>query len=109
MTERVMIVFTVPPEHLDAVLNAMAEAGAGVVGHYTHCAFVSSGTGYFRPTAAANPAYGQREQINQVPEVRVESFCPRERAQTVAAAIRQAHPYEEVVLYLLPLLDETEG
>jgi hypothetical protein len=30
--ERLMIIFGVPPEHLDAVLEAMAEAGAGVIG-----------------------------------------------------------------------------
>ncbi len=108
MTDRVMIVFGVPAAHLDATLAAMAAAGAGVVGEYTHCSFANEGTGRFLPGAAANPAYGERGQINQEREVRVETFCPRDKAKEVAAAIRQAHPYEEVVLYIIPLLDEAD-
>ncbi len=103
-----MVVFSVPPMHLDAVLNAMAEAGAGEIGEYTHCSYTSAGLGRFKPSAEANPAVGTRKKMNTVPEVRVETFCPRERAQAVVAAIREAHPYEEPVLYLIPLLSENE-
>lgn len=106
--KRLMVVFGVPPEHLDAVLEAMAAAGAGIIGQYTHCSFASDGIGRFLPGAAANPAYGLRGQINQEPEVRVETFCNRDVAKAVVAAIRQAHPYEEPVIYLIPLLDETD-
>jgi len=107
-TQRIMIVFGVPPEHLDAVLEAMAAAGAGIIGEYTHCSYTSDGFGRFKPSAVANPAYGQRGQINVEPEVRVETFCERDKAKAVVAAIRQAHPYEEPVIYLIPLLNEAE-
>lgn len=103
-----MIIFGVPPDHLEAVLEAMAAAGAGVIGEYTHCSYTSEGFGRFKPSAAANPAYGQREAINKEPEVRVETFCDKAQAKAVVAAIRQAHPYEEPVIYLLPLLEETD-
>ena len=106
MTEQVMIIVGVPPEHLDSVLEAMALAGAGIIGEYTHCSYTSEGFGRFKPSAAANPAYGERGQINKEPEVRVETFCERSKAKSVAAAIRKAHPYEEPVIYILPLLDE---
>jgi hypothetical protein len=43
-----------------------------------------------------------------VEEVRIETFCDRDRAKAVVAAIRAAHPYEEPVIYLLPLLDEAD-
>lgn len=104
---RVMIIFGVPPEHLDAVLHAMANAGAGIIGEYTHCSYTSEGFGRFLPSEAANPAYGERGQVNKEPEVRVETFCERSKAKAVAAAIRAAHPYEEPVIYILPLLDES--
>ena len=107
-SERLMIIFGVPTEHLDAVLAAMAEAGAGVVGEYTHCAFTSEGVGQFKPSAAAHPAYGQRDQINHVPETRVETFCERHQASAIVRAIRRAHPYEEPVIYVIPLLDEAD-
>ncbi len=104
---RVMIVFTVPETHLDAVLNAMSEAGAGAIGEYTHCSFSSAGFGRFRPSARANPALGAREHLNVEAEIRVETFCDRAAAKAVVTAIRRAHPYEEPVLYVLALLDES--
>lgn len=104
--QRVMIVFTVPETHLQSVLDAIAEAGAGIIGEYTHCSFTSEGLGRFMPSAAANPALGQRGVLNAEPEVRVETFCLRERARAVVMALRDAHPYEEPVFYVIPLLDE---
>ncbi len=106
--EQVYLATTVPESHLDAVLEALAGAGAGVIGHYTSCSFSSAGIGRFRPDAAANPALGQRERVNSEPEIRVETFCERSQVRVVTAALRSAHPYEEPVIYLLPLLNEAD-
>jgi hypothetical protein len=105
---RIMIITTLPESHLTAVLNAIAAAGGGVIGEYTHCAFTNSGTGRFKPSAAANPHVGMKDEINAEPEVRIETFCKREIAKAVVQAIRAAHPYEEPVIYLVPLIDENE-
>ncbi len=105
---QVMVVVTVPPDHVDVVLEAIAAAGGGQVGHYTHCAYVSLGQGRFKPDAEADPHVGARETSNRVDEIRIETFCRRDRARAVAAAIRAAHPYEEAVIYLLPLLAEED-
>ncbi len=105
MTDRVLLVTTAPAEAVDAVLNAIAEAGGGVIGSYTHCAFMNSGQGRFRPDKTANPHSGQRETINSVDEMRIESFCERDQARAVADAVKAAHPYEQPVIYLIPLLD----
>jgi hypothetical protein len=107
-TSRIQIVIGVPQTHLYAVLDAMAEAGAGALGEYTHCSFFSPGVGRFKPSADANPALGDRETVNEVSEVRIETICDRDRVKAVVAAIRRAHPYEEPLLYLLPLLSETD-
>ena len=103
---RVYIATTVPEENLSAVLEAIASAGGGVVGHYSHCAFTNAGVGRFQPDSGASPHTGAKERINAEDEWRVETFCDRALAKAVTAAIRQAHPYEEPVIYLLPLLDE---
>ena len=108
MSRKVMIVVGSPPEYRDAVLDAIASVGGGVIGNYTHCAYTSAGQGRFKPDAAANPHIGTRGEINAVDEVRIETFCDRDRARAVAAAIRAAHPYEEPVIYIIPLLDESE-
>lgn len=67
--EQVYLATTVPASHLDAVLNAIAGAGAGIISHYSHCAFTSAGVGRFRPDAEAHPALGAREQVNTEPEI----------------------------------------
>ena len=105
---RLMIVVTVTPDAMDNVLDAIASAGGGILGNYTHCAFTSPGTGRFKPSAQANPHIGTKEAINAVDEVRIETFCGRAVAKQVVAAIRQAHPYEEPVIYVIPLVNEEE-
>ena len=105
--ERVYIVTTVPEDALEPVLDAISGAGGGIIGHYTHCAFTNAGLGRFKPDAAATPHTGDKGQINAEDEWRIETFCDRNRAKAVCAAIRAAHPYEEPVIYLLPLLDES--
>ncbi len=105
---QIQIVVSVPALHLHAVLDAMADAGAGVIGNYTHCSYRSIGTGRFKPDSSADPAYGQKEAISEVEEYRIETICARDRVKVVCAAIRAAHPYEEPMLYLFPLLDEND-
>lgn len=107
-SDRVLLITTVPASHLSAVLDAIAQAGAGVIGHYTHCAFTSPGTGHFKPDEHANPTIGAKAEVNEVDEIRIETFCERSRVKAVIAALRAAHPYEEPVYYLLPLLNDSD-
>jgi hypothetical protein len=90
------------------VLKALAAAGAGVIGHYTCCSFSVAGRGRFKPDSEANPAVGGRQRINVEPEIRIETFCARDRVRSVVAALRAAHPYEEPVIYILPMLSEAD-
>lgn len=106
--KQVQIIITVPRTHLLPVLEAAAAAGAGVLGAYTHCAFYHEGMGRFRGGDESNPAIGERGQIEEVEEYRVETFCDRTIVRRVTAAIRAAHPYEEPAIYLLPLLSEAD-
>ncbi len=106
--QQVLIVVTVPPTNVEAMLDAIAAAGGGVIGDYTHCAYVSTGTGRFKPGEAANPHLGKKSAVNRVEEHRIETFCDRRQARSVMAAIRAAHPYEEPVIYMIPLLAEAD-
>lgn len=99
----VKLVTFVPVDHTMAVLEAMAGAGAGVIGEYDHCSYRLSGTGTFRPSEAANPASGVRGQLNEEHEERLEMDVPRRLLADVAAALDAAHPYEEVAYDVYPL------
>ncbi len=105
---RVMIVTTITPSDADALLEAIAAAGGGRAGLYTHCAFFAEGDGRFKPDASASPHVGVVGAINREREIRIETFCERADAKAVVQAIRAAHPYEEPVIYVIPLIDESE-
>jgi hypothetical protein len=86
----------VPPEAVDRVMNAAAEAGAGIIGNYTHCSFQTAGTGTFLPRAGAHPTIGEVGQLERVEEIRLEMLVPQRELQGVIAAVLEVHPYEEV-------------
>jgi hypothetical protein len=104
----VMIVTSATEASLQAVLDAIASAGGGVIGHYTHCSFTVNGIGTFKPGSGADPHVDAVGELNRVPEIRIETFCNRGQAKGVVQAIRAVHPYEEPVIYVIPLLDEAE-
>lgn len=95
-------VFT-PTEHTDAVIDAMANAGAGVIGLYRRCAFYTSGVGTYEPMEGANPYLGQVGKREHAEETRIEMLVPAEWLNAVLQAMLRAHPYEEVAydVYLL--------
>ncbi|KIY51457.1 hypothetical protein FISHEDRAFT_36980 [Fistulina hepatica ATCC 64428] len=71
----------------------------GKIGNYEGCAFVSPGTGQFRPVAGANPTIGIVGKIAHVQEDRVEVRISGNSSDVLEAIIRElktAHPYEEV-------------
>jgi hypothetical protein len=104
--ERCKLVTFVPPEAVDAVLDAVAAAGAGRIGAYERCSFRVRGTGTFRPLAGADPYSGQGIGADaEEDEFRVELELPTGRAGAVVRALLAAHPYDEVAYDLVPLLD----
>lgn len=93
----------VPESHLAQVRDAVSEAGAGIIGEYTHCSFSTPGVGTFKPSPKANPFSGQKGAVNEEPECRFETLVPKARLARVLQALISAHPYEEVAYDLAPL------
>jgi len=99
----VKVVVFVPPEALDRVIDAMSAAGAGAIGDYERCTFRVAGTGTFRPGAGADPYHGEVGRDARVEEFRLETVVATRDLVGVLAAMRQAHPYEEVAHDVYPL------
>lgn len=97
-----LVVF-VPGGHEDAVRDAMAAAGAGWIGNYSHCTFQAQGQGTFLPREGADPFLGQVGALAKVDELRLETIVPAGRWDAVRAAMLAAHPYEEVAYDLYRL------
>lgn len=97
------LVTFVPVSHFDQVREALAQAGAGRIGNYEACAFASRGTGYFRPGDMARPFIGEPGKLESAEELRLEVEVARWDLPRVLAAMRAAHPYEEVAYDVYPV------
>jgi hypothetical protein len=97
------IEFYVPDSHLEAVKNALFQAGAGRVGDYDSCAWQTLGTGQFRPGTESSPFIGTVGQIETVEEYKVELVCREECLAAAITAMKEAHPYEEPAYAVIKL------
>lgn len=95
----------VPPEALEKVKQALHHAGAGRLGDYDCAAAEIKVKGYWRPLAGANPYLGSLDELCCADEIKIEAYCAREYIAEVLLAIRAAHPYEEPVINVIPLLN----
>ena len=100
-----VLVFYVPVGDTERVLDAVFATGAGAVGNYRDCAWVTAGSGQFRPVAGADPVLGSVGDLEQVLENRVELVAHRSLRREVVAALRAAHPYEEPAFHLIEAAD----
>ena len=100
-----LCVFT-PVDYADAVRNAICTAGAGSFKNYTDCTFSALGEGAFRPGLMASPHIGKIGDVTKVQEEKIESILPADKLTDVLAALRRAHPYEEIAFDVLPLVNE---
>jgi dinuclear metal center YbgI/SA1388 family protein len=105
---RKLVIFA-PEENVEAIADALADEGAGVIGEYTHCTFRTPGRGTFLGGEAADPYLGEKGRLEKVEEIRLETVVPAHAADRAAAAATAAHPYEEVALDLYPIEGYPEG
>ncbi|MEW6524344.1 MAG: Nif3-like dinuclear metal center hexameric protein [Bacillota bacterium] len=103
-----LVVF-VPAGHEDAVRHALAAAGAGWIGNYSHCTFQLPGQGTFMPREGTDPFIGKPGKLERVDEFRLETIVPDHRVEAVVSAMVSAHPYEEVAYDLYPLENPGPG
>lgn len=100
-----LVVF-VPAGYENAILDALASAGAAQIGNYSHCTFMTPGTGTFMPGEGTSPYLGSQGQLEKVEEIRLETILPAKIRSAVIKAVFEAHPYEEVAYDLYPLDQE---
>lgn len=93
----------VPTPQLAQVQEALFAAGAGQIGEYAETSFGTEGMGTFRGSALSNPTIGTPGIRESVAETRLEVILPSYLESQVVAAMKAAHPYEEVAYDLIPL------
>jgi len=100
----VKIVVFVPEIHTDVIRKAMGDAGAGLIGDYSHCSFSVKGVGRFIPLPSAHPTIGKIGKYEEVVEERIETVCYKKDLKKIISAIKKVHPYEEVAIDVYPLV-----
>ena len=104
--DKVKIITTIPPENVEDVRTAVCNAGAGIIGNYTYCSTSTKSIGTFIPSDDANPYIGQQNKLEIVEEEKLEVICDVDNVKNVLTKLREAHPYEEPAIDIIPLLSE---
>ncbi|MCO4793458.1 MAG: NGG1p interacting factor NIF3 [Bacteriovoracaceae bacterium] len=99
-----LVIFT-PCDNAQGVADAMFEAGAGKVGSYDKCCFISKGIGQFRPLEGSNPHIGKQNELEFVEEARIEMVCNETSIKDVVKAMKESHPYETPAYDVIKLED----
>ena len=102
---KVKIIVTIPVKNVGEVRNAICEAGAGIIGNYTFCSTSTKCIGTFKPNESADPYIGENNKLQFVEEEKLEVVCDLENVKKVITKLREVHPYEEVPIDIIPLLD----
>jgi len=91
-TQQIKIVTFLPMKDVDRVREALASAGAGIVGAYRMCSFETHGYGTFFGVEGSKPAVGEAGRLERLAEVRLEMVCSRAALALAVETMRSFHP-----------------
>ena len=95
--ELVKLEIYTPCAALEGLLEALAQAGAGVVGRYTHVCSYAQVEGTWTPLPGASPYDGKAGEMSRGTEYKLEVRCSAQAVPEALAAVRANHPYEQPV------------
>ena len=93
----------IPDNAVEKVVLAMHEAGAGLIGNYSHCAVYFDVLGQYVPLDGSHPFIGEINNLEKVKERKVEIVCEEINLQKVIKAMLGTHPYETPVYTIVQL------
>jgi len=86
----------VPFGEVEKVRNALFLAGAGTIGNYEDCSFISHGKGSYKGNQDSNPVIGEKHQYVEADETKIEITFEKHLQNKIINALFESHPYEEV-------------
>jgi len=86
----------VPLAGVEKVCQALFLSGAGAIGNYENCSFVSHGKGSYKGNQDSNPVIGQKHQYIETEETKIEVTFEKHLQDKIITALFENHPYEEV-------------
>ncbi len=105
LSQNVKVVIYSPLENADDIRDAIGRAGAGKFGDYDFCSTSNLVTGYWRANEGANPAVGEKGNIESAVEEQIAFICPYDTLEEVIEAAQKVHPYEVMGFDVYTLVD----
>ncbi len=93
----------VPSDKADMLKQALFNAGAGQIGQYDSCSFITKGKGSFRPLETANPTLGKKGELHVEDEIQLHLTFEKHLEKQLLKALFETHPYEEVAYEITAL------
>ncbi|MGI5963878.1 MAG: divalent cation tolerance protein CutA [Lawsonibacter sp.] len=93
----------IPESHLEPLRQVLQREDAGHIGQYDSCLSYSPVTSCWRPLAGTNPYLGTVGEVCTAQELKVEVTCRCVDAPRIVAAVKAVHPYEEPVIFVIPV------
>lgn len=103
-----LVTFTVP-ENAAEVRRALFNAGAGTIGNYDNCSFVSNGTGTYKGNDESNPVIGERNELIETSEIKIEVTFEKHLHSRILKALFSSHIYEEVAYEIYDLQNQHQN
>ena len=75
--------------HLENVKNAIFVTGTGSFDHYQHCAWQILGEEEFMPLPGSQAFIEKINQLERVPEYKVEIICTEDQIKAAVAALKK--------------------
>jgi len=97
-----------PKEALEGIKNGLYSHGFGKVGNYDCCMSWYEISSSWRPIEGANPYLGMVGEIENAPEYKLEFRCEEKDLKLAVKTIKDNHPYEEVCINIVELVDVNE-
>ncbi|MCA1933019.1 MAG: Nif3-like dinuclear metal center hexameric protein [Calditerrivibrio sp.] len=98
----------VPKGYENLIYKKCEDIGVGILGNYSSVSFTSDGVGRFRPMEGANPFIGEKGELEEVNEYRIEVLVEESKLKRLIEGIIAVHPYEEVAYDVYPLKYERD-
>ena len=97
------------PENAEELRNALFNAGAGSIGNYDNCSFNSKGMGTYKGNEHSNPVIGERLELVQADEIKIEVTFEKHLENKILKALFQTHIYEEVAYEIYDLKNQHQN
>ena len=94
-----------PKKALKNIRMALYELGLGKIGNYDCCLSWQKVRSSWRPLNGAKPFMGKIGKIEFAAEYKLEFRCSEKELAQAVKAIKENHPYEEVCINVLPLVE----